>query len=240
MSVPAFADYASAQDWMDRKAKEYGTKRAFMASPEYREAYPQVRALYDAEKAGGDAKRMQDMTDAGLKVGDTVTTFVGNGFLGGEARTGKIVMRGGTPTVQLDGEMAVERNGRIAYVKSLPWDRRWGKPSEQAATPPAKQGQTTTGATDEGLQGQGQGRRQEVTAQQAGETRPAPADVSNAVPAIDASPGRVEQRANSQKNETAAKLQARKERKAKVERDDKTIELRKRLSVLRSLRECIG
>lgn len=44
----------------------------------------------------------------------------------------------------------------------------------------------------------------------------------------------------SEPTPTAAKLQARQERKARTERDEPTIELRKRLSVLRSLKECLG
>jgi hypothetical protein len=41
-------------------------------------------------------------------------------------------------------------------------------------------------------------------------------------------------------NDTAAKLQARQDRKAKADRDEPTIELRKRLSVLKQLKECLG
>lgn len=137
LSIPVFADYASARAWVDNKAKKYGTKQAFTASEEYRKAYPQISALYNAEKTASNAKRVQAMTDAGVKVGDTVSTFVHSGFLGGETRTGKIVMRGGVPTVQLSGEMAVSRNGRITYVKSLPWDKRWSKQATTEAGQPA-------------------------------------------------------------------------------------------------------
>lgn len=81
-----------------------------------------------------------------------------------------------------------------------------------AVTPPANEGQPQQGASNGQVQGQG---RQEVAAPVA--------RVADAAPAP-----------------TATKLQARQERKARAERDDKTIELRKRLSVLRSLKECVG
>jgi hypothetical protein len=83
---------------------------------------------------------------------------------------------------------------------------------------------------------------------QAAEALDSAPNVSNPTPQIDTPSERVDQApagggvgaATERTNDTAAKLQARQDRKAKADRDEPTIELRKRLSVLKQLKECLG
>ncbi|NLG50401.1 MAG: class I SAM-dependent methyltransferase, partial [Chloroflexi bacterium] len=48
-AAPSFAGYGDARKWIDAKAKEYGGKRAFYASEEYKAALPEIQKLYELE-----------------------------------------------------------------------------------------------------------------------------------------------------------------------------------------------
>ena len=77
-SAPLFENYGDTLAWMEERAKALGiSKRAFSATDEYKAIYPQIKALYDADKADSNQRRMQQLQEAGVQIGDRVHTFVG-------------------------------------------------------------------------------------------------------------------------------------------------------------------
>lgn len=51
-----FSSYAEAMEWVAEGQRKYG-KKAFTARPEYREAYPHIKALADVEGVARKRRR---------------------------------------------------------------------------------------------------------------------------------------------------------------------------------------
>lgn len=114
---PKFQTYDEAQQWVESKAQEYGGKKKFAASDEYKNAYPEIDRLYQEERAESVKNADKAMRDAGVSIGDKVEYTPKN--LWGAAQgpvTGKIVERGGTPYVQIDeGQPAASGKKRVRW-----------------------------------------------------------------------------------------------------------------------------
>ncbi len=126
-AVPVFETYADANTWIEQQAKLHGGKRIFASTEIYKAAYEQIKALYDAEKAVNDAAKMQGLADAGLKIGDQVSAFIPDGFMGGYTETGTIIEYNGAPYVKTDNAVTVSKNGRIGTTSRLAWNGQWKK-----------------------------------------------------------------------------------------------------------------
>jgi len=97
---PTFLDYDQARAWMEQKAKEHGGLKAFSATSEYKQVYPEIEAIYKKETLAASTKALQK---AGLEYGEEVTYSQLNLLLGGVITAkGKLVERRGKPYVKLD------------------------------------------------------------------------------------------------------------------------------------------
>src|SRR5690606_32904553 len=134
--VPHFETYDDANDWIERRAKELGiSRRAFGSTDEYKAIYPQIEALYQAQKAKTAEQRMAALRDAGLAVGDRVKTTVMGMFLNAEDYYGTIVLWGGEPWVKVDGKITVSKKGRLYEASRVRWTPRWKKVTATDAEP---------------------------------------------------------------------------------------------------------
>ncbi|MEX2516881.1 MAG: LPD5 domain-containing protein, partial [Gammaproteobacteria bacterium] len=152
-ATPHFETYSDAQSWINQKSIEYGGKKKFSASDEYKSAYDQVQALYTSQKKKSDAEAMQALSDAGLSIGDTVSTTISGAFMTQDELAGEIVNRNGRPYVKLEQEIPVSRNGKISYQKSVSWDSRWKgteKKQSKATAPGPTEGEVAPVQADSG------------------------------------------------------------------------------------------
>lgn len=102
-SAPRFLDYEHVQAWMEEKIKEYGGKGPFTSSQEFKDAYPEIDKLYREFKKENSAKKVKQMTEAGVAYGDKVRYSQLALLLGGVVvLEGTIVERRGIPYVRLD------------------------------------------------------------------------------------------------------------------------------------------
>lgn len=130
-SKQPFKSYAEALKWIENKTKEFyrfdRTKREakdlFVASDEYKQMYPFIKALEKAEQEKHNIEREKAMREAGLNYGDKVETFsMSFTGLGGNAYTGTLIQRAGKPFVKLDPGSAT-MSGR----KLIEWNTGWEK-----------------------------------------------------------------------------------------------------------------
>ncbi len=123
-----FNDYRSAIDWIDSKSKEYGGKNKFMASDEYKAAYPEIKRLHDEKKAEHDqgqklksADAIAAMEESGVKVGDVVEYDAAGPGMTVETYRGKIAIGvGKRPIVKLEQPTSDGRNTAL-------WHKGWRK-----------------------------------------------------------------------------------------------------------------
>ena len=128
--IPSFDTYQDALDWIAIRSLEYGGKRPFYASVEYKTAQPDVDRAYKEYKKnrGGPIGFSQsDMSKHGLRVGDKVFKNAVGSFMSQHKMTGKIYKSKNGFRVRLDQEMPVNKRGRISYVKTMPLDDSWSK-----------------------------------------------------------------------------------------------------------------
>jgi hypothetical protein len=130
--------------FMQEKAKEYGSKDKFLASQEY--SLINIKVNHALRRFAEEAKQEQDKRDdelrkvfaeSGLKVGDRVQYAVGPGPGMGLLIQGTIAMRDNVPIVKTD----VPINGG---AKSMRWHKGW-MPIEQDDAPANKPAIDTKG-----------------------------------------------------------------------------------------------
>ena len=125
--TPRFPSYDDAQEWIKSKSKEYKSKNDFLASQEYRDALPDINALFKVEKADYSKKAKEAMRESGVKIGDRVVyDYVTP--IGVETYSGQIVDRKGVPFVRFD-------NGQktMSGKQSVRWHKGFIKESAPAA-----------------------------------------------------------------------------------------------------------
>ena len=123
--TPIFRDYQEVLAWIERKGKEYGGKKRFQASEEFKRAYPQINRLYqESLKSHQEKKRTvvdqktKDISAAGLKIGDRVELFQVGMFMMQVHLTGVLILRGGAPTVKVDPSPFTPKT-------FVPWNKSW-------------------------------------------------------------------------------------------------------------------
>ena len=125
--TPRFPSYDDAQEWIKSKSKEYKSKNDFLASQEYRDALPDINALFKVEKADYSKKAKEAMRESGVKIGDRVVyDYVTP--IGVETYSGQILDRKGVPFVRFD-------NGQktMSGKQSVRWHKGFIKESAPAA-----------------------------------------------------------------------------------------------------------
>lgn len=123
--IPDFKTVADIEAWKVSQIKAFGSKSKFISSPLYGAAYPRIKAVYDAEtkahKAKSGAAGEAAMAEVGLGYGDRVQYTAQHSF-GSTTVRGKLIKRGGIPTVELDPASREMTFGNNRYVQ---WDRGW-------------------------------------------------------------------------------------------------------------------
>lgn len=119
-----FKTYDQSRDWLEKKAKEYGSKNEFLASEEYKKAYPELvslekKKLTDISKRGAKA-----MKEVKVKEGDTVEYDAVSPFGIVESYCGKLIIKRGTPYVKLKEKALVAGKG---YRKTVRWHKGFRK-----------------------------------------------------------------------------------------------------------------
>jgi hypothetical protein len=112
---------ADVDTYMKDGTKRYGGKNKFLASDEYREAYPRIAKIHEqASKTWVTEKQSQAkeaMEAAGVSFGDRVSTG-SMGLFGFHTFTGTVYKdKNGLPKVKLD----TPQNGK----KTVQWNRAW-------------------------------------------------------------------------------------------------------------------
>lgn len=151
--APDFKDYAEAQAWIAARAKALGmSKASFQSSYEYAHAMPKLQAAYAPAKADYDAKMadkkaeaLASMSDAGVKLGDTVAWNSVGAFLSQTKYEGTVVMHGGLPHVKLAHKTTVSKGGKLVHTNYLLWQPHM-KPKGVAVAPTPKEGDTKPAA----------------------------------------------------------------------------------------------
>lgn len=151
--APDFKDYAEAQAWIASRAKALGmSKASFQSSYEYAHAMPKLQAAYAPAKADFDAKMadkkaeaLAAMSDAGVKLGDTVAWNSVGAFLSQTKYEGTVVMHGGLPHVKLAHKTTVSKGGKLVHTNYLLWQPHM-KPKGAAVAPGPKEGDTKPAA----------------------------------------------------------------------------------------------
>lgn len=151
--APDFKNYAEAQAWIAERAKALGmSKASFQSSYEYAHAMPKLQAAYAPAKADYDAKMadkkaeaLAAMSDAGVKLGDTVAWNSVGAFLSQTKYEGTVVMHGGLPHVKLAHKTTVSKGGKLVHTNYLLWQLHM-KPKGAAVAPAPKEGDTKPAA----------------------------------------------------------------------------------------------
>ena len=120
-----FKSYADSELWIEAKSKEYGGKNKFLASQEYRDAYPAIQALHRGRTQEFGQKASEAMREVGALYGDRVHYDAVSPFGQVEAFSGIIVERKGLPYVKLDEPTSEGR-------RSVHWHKGWLKTISQA------------------------------------------------------------------------------------------------------------
>jgi hypothetical protein len=119
--APRFTSYDDAQEWIKSKSKEYKSKNEFLTSQEYKDALPDINALYEIEKSDYSKKAKQEMDKSGVKIGDRVIyDYVTP--IGVETYSGQIIDRQGVPFVKFD-----EGQKTISGKQSVRWHKGFVK-----------------------------------------------------------------------------------------------------------------
>lgn len=116
-----FDSYKEAMEWIDKKSKDYTSKRAFQSTDIYKKIYPEIKRLYDIEKANSVKKVKKMMDDAEISFGDKVYWDYLNTLLMQFQFEGIIVNRKGYPYVKLT------KGSEYAGRKMVKWHRGWNK-----------------------------------------------------------------------------------------------------------------
>ena len=96
-----YHDLDSAQEWIKKKSKEYGSKNEFLSSQEYKDHYPHIEKLHNASKSEHASVGQKALSDAGQKEGDEVYYDHIGPFMSVTKLRGKIVHKDGVPHVRL-------------------------------------------------------------------------------------------------------------------------------------------
>ena len=120
-NFPRFTSYNDAQEWIKSKSKEYKSKNEFLTSQEYKNALPDINALYEIEKSDYSKKAKQAMGESGVKIGDRVI-YDHVTPIGVEAYSGEIVDRQGIPFVKFD-----EGQKTLSGKQSVRWHKGFVK-----------------------------------------------------------------------------------------------------------------
>lgn len=136
-----FVDYEGAKDWIEKKSAEYQDRNKFLASREYKDAYPVIRRLFETEQANWSQKAKQAMSESSVSYGDKVQYGSPGPFMTPISLEGTIVERKGVPWVQLDPVSAQQVNrSRVRWHKG--WTKAQGAaqgaPESTAETKPAQ------------------------------------------------------------------------------------------------------
>ena len=116
-----FTSYDDAQEWIKSKSKEYKSKNEFLTSQEYKDALPDINALYEIEKSDYSKKAKQAMDKSGVKISDRVIyDYVTP--IGVETYSGQIIDRQGIPFVKFD-----EGQKTISGKQSVRWHKGFVK-----------------------------------------------------------------------------------------------------------------
>tara|TARA_Y100001963_G_C6683088_1_gene400817 strand:- start:406 stop:765 length:360 start_codon:yes stop_codon:yes gene_type:complete len=116
--TPDFKNYAEAQSWIAAGAAKCGGKNKFLASDEYRAAYPAIRAAYDADKADKGARSIAWIKGQGFAHGDAVKVKVGEHLIFGPImRSATLDLSGAEPVARLDE--AFQRRRNIKFPKII-------------------------------------------------------------------------------------------------------------------------
>ena len=117
--APRFPSYDDAQEWIKSKSKEYKSKNEFLASQEYKDALPDINALFKVEKADYSKKAKSAMQESGVKIGDRVIyDYVTP--IGVETYSGQIVDRQGVPFVRFDnGQKTISGKQSVRWHKGF-------------------------------------------------------------------------------------------------------------------------
>lgn len=103
-SQPAF-DFQTAAEidaWIKLGSKEHGSRNEFLASDEYRAAFPAIQAVFASARADFGKKGWTAVKKSGLKLGDRVVYSTGSLFGGSRTLIGELVDKNGAPSVRLD------------------------------------------------------------------------------------------------------------------------------------------
>lgn len=99
----SFASYAAAQAWIKLHADAAGLGlRAFQSTASYRDAYPAIRAAYDAETDTANANAIACTKLAGFTHGQPVKVVVGHSLFGPIWRAATLDLSGAGPVATLD------------------------------------------------------------------------------------------------------------------------------------------
>ena len=120
--APMFETYQDATDWIETRSRDYKSKNEFLASEEYRNAYPAIKNLYDSEKKGFALEAKRAMASVGVAPGDKVSYVYISPFMGSERYSGTLQLRNGIPYVKLDAGQTT-MNGK----QSTRWHKGWTK-----------------------------------------------------------------------------------------------------------------
>lgn len=99
---PEFESLEEANDWIDKKINEYGSKNKFLSSDEYKKAYPQIEKLHKQEKQDFNEAAKKAMKESGVDFGDRVEYSRANPFGEVFVYEGVIENKNGLPKVKLD------------------------------------------------------------------------------------------------------------------------------------------
>jgi len=116
-----------ANDWMDKKEKEYGNKNKFLASDEYKKVYPKIQELHKKAKGDYVKKGQEALGLADQKEGDEVEYSAADPFGNVTVYEGKIVMKDNIPYVKLnqktvDGKSSVKWHKGFRKIQQLEKD----------------------------------------------------------------------------------------------------------------------
>lgn len=129
-TFPAFASYAEANQWVERRARAFGGKQAYRATEEYRRLLPTLQRLADQLNEGNRTRRLSTLAAAGIALGDRVQATSRN-LIADAPQTvqGTVFARSGFPWVRVDDgqTITVSHKGRIEHRRELPWSDRWTK-----------------------------------------------------------------------------------------------------------------
>lgn len=119
-SISTLTNYSQALEWINTKAKEYGSKNAFFSSSEYKIAYPKIKKLQKQAQTDFSEYAKSELKKSGLKIGDKVRYGYVGLFFNATEYSGVLIERNSIPYVKLDETIKGKKSIRWhkGFIKS--------------------------------------------------------------------------------------------------------------------------